>query len=217
MSAVKSALLLLALAAALPASAAAAAPDKTQADGREALRCDDGRAPVMTGNPFRPFSCPPGGKEPPRADVAFSTANAPVGSKRGDLDALEGRWRGLCYFGVTRYQCELTVSDGGRRAVWLALDYHTLLGDELDAELVKPGWFSRGGPKLIVTMPHLPGARLTGRVWLAPGTAACKFDGRPEVQRVDYKVEGDKLQVTYTDFTPDHGAVAASFTLDRVR
>jgi hypothetical protein len=207
---------LFALLLAGPARAAERAPAPAPRPASK-LECPDGRAPIMTGHPFLPLSCPPGGKEPARHEVAVSTAMAPLDSKSGgDLGKLDGTWEGLIYFAGRRFECTLTVSEGGTHAVWVAEDYATHLGHPMEARLKKPGWlFHRGVPRVELSMPHLPNARLHGRVWLAPGVAAWKFDGRPEVHRVEYTLAGDRLTGGYTDFDPDHGAVSAGVELRR--
>lgn len=216
MSAVTRALLALTLLAAASSARAADAKKHVQ-PAPPRLECPDLRAPILTGHPFRPLSCPEGGKEPSVPAVQISTAMAPLDAKGGDLGALEGSWRGLVYFAGQRTECTLTVTDGGRRGTWEAMDYATHIGHALEVELKKPGWFSRGVPRVEVTMPHLPGAKLSGRVWLAPGVAAWRYDGRPEVHRVQYKISGDHLSATYTDFDPVHGPLSTSVELDKIR
>lgn len=203
--------LLLACGAAFSSAAQTAAPAQPTRPA-----CPDGAEPLFTGHPFRPLACPPGGKEPSRKSVEPSSTTIHPADGASALKKLDGRWEGLAYFGGTRYEVTLDISDGGRRAVWRAMNYATHIGLPMSFTLKVPGWFSKLRlPRVEASMPALPGRALSGRVWLAPGAATWKYDGRPEFHAVTYQVSGDRLTAAYTDTEPDLGPIGSSLELTR--
>lgn len=196
-----------------------------------AHQCPDGSTPILTGHPFRPLLCPPGGKEAARPEASVSSATLPINdAARADLGPLEGSWRGLVNFGGGRYEVHLTIGGtSAERAIrWTAMDYHTHVEHTLEGSITKPGWFSRGVPKLTARMPALPGPKLSGRVWLgaAPLDAGQRprhdrkavwvFSGRPEQHTVAFALtDPDHLSAFYTFVDPSLGAIGTPIDLAR--
>jgi hypothetical protein len=199
------------------------------AEGPAHAFCPDRREPVLTGHPFRPLLCPEGGKEAERAKVELSSSTLPdpSDSERARLGDLNGTWRGLAYYGGQRY--EVTFEVKGSKARWTAMDYRTHVQFPLDGRLKKPGWFSRGEPKVFLKAEGLPGQELSGRLWLGAAPlvdatnppldrlAAWSFSQRPEAHRVYYAIKGDTLRARYVYSDPERGDLAAEFELTRQR
>lgn len=180
------------------------------------VRCPDGGKPEFTGHPFMPYACR-GARQaqaPPSSEVKLSSSSLPgqKDRKRTSLKPLEGRWAGLTPYGAGRYEILLEVRLKGRGAVVRleTVEYHVRDKSAFAAELRGSFWHP-GELSGSVHLEQIPGSRLKARTWLGAAGAdspqldrelVVVYEGRPELHRLDFALEGDeriRYRYSFTD------------------